>query len=1609
MYDYDQDGGRFYFQVVEGDAELIAKVEKHDFDGGSRARAGIMFREHNTSDAATVIFYRGSFNNNEPHILRGQYRTGTRQKMAWQNPIMTCTDEWIYLRLVRQGNVFSSYIATETSPDEWELYNSVTIDLPLRLNAGIFVSKYYNPGLQEVANRFAEVVVRQMVSVKQEGTDSLALSWEEQPLSGKLEGDVSYMIERGSSKSGPFDLIASELSGTTHADNTIIPGNTYYYRITAIDAEDTPHLIGTSAGHRVSASTNVVEEFDNGYWAEAYSDGAEFVLRGSGVAESELTSDTNAEFVDHPHGYTIYYSASVVVPVTDDYTLMTRFDDGGKVWLGDDLVIEDDLQNGTARTRYSAPLHLEAGRAYTLRVYHTQHTGDHELTLKWARSGDQSFVNIPIEIVSPMPTEWNSYDFGHPVQNGLSVFDFNNQIFTLTSGNGIEAPHHAYMSLDGDFAMQLHVMADSNSEDGGAGVLMRTGSSAESAFVGCYLADNALQLLFRESDGGSISGNTLPLPFTADSGIYLKIERIGDDITLFGKPSKNNEWQTLATARVKLPWQLYAGPAAYASSSETPFSARFNEVCRVGLTTALLPEADTMVQMGDADSNFGQSRQLIIKNINNSTTREVFMRFDTTGLAGVSSAKLRLYVFKRGSAEDADRQVLFARRITDNTWDENSVTWNNPPQGVVLPGGFISTNDTSLAAMASEIVAGEFIELDVTDAVRRSAAEGSKLSLELFTTAIYNHDPLEIFSRENNNIERRPYLYCYSESPLGLKAEPGALENEIALTWQPSLERSARFTIMRATSPNGPFVVIEQAHTGYTYYDSNLTPGTTYYYRIEAANESWVSSNSGVVSARCDAVTRGTQLPLADCFVQAGNDKDRSFGNQDLVAKNSLNDDTFNREIFLRFDVSGMTSVQNARLRLTPKHSSERPLGKTLLTTYLEITAFASDEWSCTTATWNNSPYGHPMFLRSADDLKPWPDQVERVRFRIGEENMPQEVDITPLVQRIARVSNTMTLNIYRVDNYNNNNAIIYSSSYDNPAYRPMLLYALQRPATPDATASASGVHISWPSYSGAISYSIERSAGGAESEYATIANGVSGTEFVDQNISTGTDYNYRVIAHTSSSVSEPSDPVAVRLNGVRLLTASADTAIDANNSKVSFGNSQTLNLKCQKSSPTRENFFRFDVRGMENTASARFRMNITATDIEYVMGGVVVYDATDMVGDWDEYTITWSTPPRGYTKPTGNTGIAAPNELGRVELPYRTESVLTAFIEVDASEAVRRAANAGKDLTILVCGDDMLAHAKAYFNVASRENNTVARRPVLICSDASISNPVVNIAKDAATRAVTISWWPIEGAQSYSVTRVDSRGVESNIVSDTSSLSITDSGLWNGANHEYTYYITANFADGTSGSMPARHIRMGQDFIRHAIADSFVQGGSNADTAFGTETLLGIKNDTSPETSRETFLRFALSELPEYSKAVLRVVPQQFNIEKDIIFVARAVPDSEWSESGIDLLTWNNSIGTGQPGTQAPLVPDINEAANRVDLQYIEVGDYIEFDITRLIQRAQATAEESLVIHLYSASTGSKKNFWLYSRESADKQEQPHILFSAPLYPPPATLLMLR
>jgi N-acetylneuraminic acid mutarotase len=104
---------------------------------------------------------------------------------------------------------------------------------------------------------------------------------------------------------------------------------------------------------------------------------------GSGSPASSITSDT----------FSVRWTGTLVPPRSESYTFHTTTDDGLRLWIDGNLVI-DRLRNQPATSYSSAPIALTAGKAVAIRMDYFENTGQALAKLMW------SSKSIPKQIVT---------------------------------------------------------------------------------------------------------------------------------------------------------------------------------------------------------------------------------------------------------------------------------------------------------------------------------------------------------------------------------------------------------------------------------------------------------------------------------------------------------------------------------------------------------------------------------------------------------------------------------------------------------------------------------------------------------------------------------------------------------------------------------------------------------------------------------------------------------------------------------------------------------------------------------------------------------------------------------------------------------------------------------------------------------------------------------------------------------------------------------------------------------------------------------------------------------------------------------------------------------
>jgi len=163
--------------------------------------------------------------------------------------------------------------------------------------------------------------------------------------------------------------------------------------------------------------------------------------------------------------------------------------------------------------------------------------------------------------------------------------------------------------------------------------------------------------------------------------------------------------------------------------------------------TTLYPTADSYVNEGVPNTNYGLGTTLYVRTDLNNNFRG-FLKFDISGLpvgATITLAKLRMNCFAVYDLSSPDSDVQ-ARRVADDSWLEDEITWNNQKAyGVV--------EDTQVSAVGwvewtvTPFVVAEFAGDQTVSICLKCVTEGSDPTTRQsnYCSKEYNGDDPELY------------------------------------------------------------------------------------------------------------------------------------------------------------------------------------------------------------------------------------------------------------------------------------------------------------------------------------------------------------------------------------------------------------------------------------------------------------------------------------------------------------------------------------------------------------------------------------------------------------------------------------------------------------------------------------------------------------------------------------------------------------------------------------------------------------------------------------------------------------------------------------------------
>ena len=256
---------------------------------------------------------------------------------------------------------------------------------------------------------------------------------------------------------------------------------------------------------------------------------------------------------------------------------------------------------------------------------------------------------------------------------------------------------------------------------------------------------------------------------------------------------------------------------------------------------------------------------------------------------------------------------------------------------------------------------------------------------------------------------------------------------------------------------------------------------------------------------------------------------------------------------------------------------------------------------------------------------------------------------------------------------------------------------------------------------------------------------------------------------------------------------------------------------------------------------------------------------------------------------------------------------------------------------------------------------------------------PADLVAQITASSQVLLSWSGGVGAAEYHIKRsLNSGGPYTVIASNVSETSFVDPDVNLGLTY---YYVVSKVRSGfESPDSTEAQARVARTLL--PIADTYVRDGGTATSNFGTQTELVVKLDTSVGLSRESFLRFDVSQLAGIESAQLRLVPVSNATDAATTFAYEFVPSDTWSETAV---TWNT-----KPASTTPAL---------ATLTGYTVAVPVRIDVSSRA-KTEAAGDGLLSLRIRSTVAGSNKVVGFASREHTDTTLRPRLEY---LFPGPA------
>ena len=581
--------------------------------------------------------------------------------------------------------------------------------------------------------------------------------------------------------------------------------------------------------------------------------------------------------------------------------------------------------------------------------------------------------------------------------------------------------------------------------------------------------------------------------------------------------------------------------------------------------------ADTYVNSGSPTSNYGSAT---VWRVDGSPDEHAYLRFIVQGLAGYPIQNAYLMIYANSSSSIG----IDALTVSDNSWDENSVTYDTAP----ALGSVIGSSTT--------FSSGGWVTLDVTPYI---TGEGTYS----FGITTPGSSTISFAAKESGTnaallvVDLAIQDTQAPSAPTGLTANASSA-TQVDLSWQASNDNVgvAGYDIYR---DNALLATVAGDTLNYT--DTTVLDSTTYTYTVDAFD------SAGNYSAASSSVNVTTPAMPSSLYFTVGADTyvDSSAPSTNYGATNVWRvDGSPDLHAFLQFTVQGLAGypIQNAYLLLYANTNSG--IGIDALTV-------GDNSWDENTVTYDTAPaLGSLIGTSSTFTSGSWV-MIDVTAYITGEGTYSFGV-ITPGSTSLS---------------FDSKEGINAAQLVVNPKFQDT-----ESPSVPTGltaiAVNSTQVDLSWLASTdnvGVTGYTIYRN----NALLTTVAADT--LSYSDTTVLESTTYTYTVDAFDAAgNYSAPSSPANITTPGIPAsitFNVEADTYVNSGRPTSNYG---SVNVWRVDGSPDEHAYLRFTVQGLQGYPVLHAYLHVYADTRTNI--GIDALAVSD--NSWDENTVTYDTAP---------------------------------------------------------------------------------------------------------------------------------------------------------------------------------------------------------------------------------------------------------------------------------------------------------------------------------------------------------------------------------------------